>query len=93
MQRTAENEISVRPLPLIVHVQRAIDATCVAEALAEWGTRVERTGSRWDINVESRSLAIGDVLSTLHKCLANNHIPLVRVTIEGRTYAMEQTPS
>jgi hypothetical protein len=79
----------MRPLPLIVHVRSKDDAECVANALAEWGTRVEGKGWRWDVYVESRSLAIGEVLSALHRCLGDNDIPLVRVTIDGRTYAME----
>jgi hypothetical protein len=76
----------VRPLPLIVHVQHEEDALCIAEALAEWDTSVEQTGSQWDVKVESRSLAIGELLTTLHKCLTENEIRLVDVTIDGRTY-------
>ena len=85
--------VGVRPLPLIVHVRSESDAVCVGEALAEWGTRAEGKGWRWDVSVESRSLAIGEVLSALHRCLADNQIPLVRVTIDGRTYAMELAPA
>ena len=76
----------MRPLPLIVHVPREQDAACIAEALAEWDTSVKQTDSQWDVHVESRSLAIGELITTLHKCLAENDIPLVNVTIDGRTY-------
>jgi hypothetical protein len=78
----------MRPLPLIVHVQSEKDASCIAEALTEWGTSVEHTGSdsNWDVNVKSTSLAIGELISVLHKCLADNDIPHVSVTIDGRTY-------
>jgi hypothetical protein len=76
----------VRPLPLIVHVQREQDAACIADDLAEWGTSVEQDGSQWNVYVESRSLAIGELITTLHQCLAANDIPTVSVTIDGRTY-------
>lgn len=82
----------MRPLPLIVHVQREQDATCIAEDLAEWGTSVEQRDSEWDVQVESRSLVIGELITALHKCLAENDIPLVNVTIDGRTY-MNVTPA
>jgi hypothetical protein len=76
----------VRPLPLIVHVQHEQDAACIADGLAEWGTSVEQRDSEWDVHVESRSLAIGELIVVLHKCLAENDISLVNVTIDGRTY-------
>jgi hypothetical protein len=76
----------VRPLPLIVHVQREEEATRIAEDLAEWGTSVEQRDSEWDVQIASRSLAIGELITALHKCLAENDIPLVSVTIDGRTY-------
>jgi hypothetical protein len=76
----------VRPLPLIVHVQREQDAACIADDLAEWSTTVEQRDSEWDVHVASRSLAIGELITALHNCLAENDIPLVSVTIDGRTY-------
>ena len=76
----------MRPLPLIVHVQREEDAACIADGLAEWGTSVDQDGSQWNVRVESRSLAIGELITTLHQCLADNGIPTVGVTIDGRTY-------
>ena len=78
--------MGVRPLPLIVHVQSEQDAACIADGLADWGTSVQQRGSEWDILVESRSLAIGELITALHKCLAENDISLVSVTIDGRTY-------
>ena len=76
----------MRPLPLIVHMQREEDAACIAQDIADWGTSVEQRDSEWDVRVESRSLAIGELITTLHTCLAENDIPLVSVTIDGRTY-------
>ena len=77
----------MRPLPLIVHVQSQADAACIADGLAEWGTSIEQNGdAAWDVHVQSRSLAIGELITTLHKCLADNDIPTVGVTIDGRTY-------
>ena len=76
----------MRPLPLIVHVQREQDAACIADALSAWGTTVEQKASEWDVHVESRSLAIGELITALHECLAENTIPHVSVTIDGRTY-------
>jgi len=76
----------VRPLPLIVHVPSQEDAACIADDLAEWDTAVEQNGSQWNVHVKSRSLAIGELITTLHQCLADNEIPLVSVTIDGRTY-------
>ena len=77
----------MRPLPLIVHVQSQEDAACIADGLAEWGTSIEQSGdAAWDVRVASRSLAIGELITTLHECLADNDIPLVSVTIDGRTY-------
>lgn len=83
----------MRPLPVIVHVRREEDASCVADALAVWGTSIERRDSRWDVNVTSRSLAIGELLTALHQCLEEHAISLVHVTIDGRTYAMEPQPA
>lgn len=82
----------MRPLPVIVHVRREEDASCVAEALAVWGTSVEQTDSGWDVDVASRSLAIGELLTALHQCLEDHAISLVHVTIDERTYAMEPKP-
>ncbi len=76
----------MRPLPLIIHVQLEQDATCIADGLAEWGTSVKERDSEWDVHVESRSLAIGELITALHRCLEENDIPLVSVTIDGRTY-------
>ena len=45
----------------------------------------------WDVHVDIRSSLLGDVLSALHQCLQVNSIPLVRVTVDDRTYAMEPT--
>jgi hypothetical protein len=78
--------VGVQPPPLIVHVQGEQDAVCIAEELAECGTSVEQRGSEWDVRVESRSLSLGELITALHKCLAENDIPFVSVTIDGRTY-------
>ena len=76
----------MRPLPLIVHVQSREEAACIADDLADWDTSVEQNGSQWNVHVESRSLSIGELITTLHQCLADNDIPTVGVTIDGRTY-------
>jgi hypothetical protein len=46
-----------------------------------------------DVTVVPSSRQLAEVLSALHACLAENDIRLVRVTIDGNTYAMEAPPA
>jgi hypothetical protein len=82
----------MRPQPLVIHLRNESDAVCVAEALAAHAATLEEASGGWDVRVEIRPRALGDVLSALHACLLENEIPLVRLTIEGKSYAMEAVP-
>jgi hypothetical protein len=79
----------MRPRPLVVHLRRREHAECVAEALKVYPVRVEEAGEAWDVHVGIWSRSLGDVLTALHECLLENEIPQVRVTVDGKTYAME----
>jgi len=79
----------MRPQPLKIHLRRQADAECVVKALAEYPVNVLDVSDGWDVDVEIRSRSLGDVLGALHQCLTDNEIPLVRVALDGRTYAME----
>jgi hypothetical protein len=77
---------------LAVHLHHLADAKCVAEALGQDDDAVEPSDQGWTVSVQS-SRELAEVLSALHACLAENDIRLVRVTIDGSTYAMEAQPA
>jgi hypothetical protein len=79
----------MRPQPLVVHLRLPEDAECVAQALAVYPVSVEGSGDAWDVHVGISSGSLGDVLTALHECLLENEIRQVRVTVDGKTYAME----
>lgn len=79
----------MRPQPFVVHLRRQADAKCVAEALAPHSASIERTRGTWDVHVDIRSRALGDLLTALHECLVTNEIAQVRITVDGKPYAME----
>ena len=74
---------------LAVHLHHLRDAKCVAEALGQDNDAVEPSDQGWTVSVAQSSRELTEVLSALHACLAENEIRLVRVTIDGSTYAME----
>lgn len=81
----------MRPQPFVVHLRSREHAECVAEVLAVYPVRVEEAGETWDVHVALWAGSLGDVLTALHECLLENEIPQVRVTVEGKAYAMEAT--
>jgi hypothetical protein len=82
----------MRPQPLVIHLRNRSDAHCVSEALAEHALTIEETPGGWDVHVPIRPHALNDLLSALHICLVENEIPMVRLRIDEKTYAMEAAP-
>ena len=74
---------------LAVHVHHLEDAKCVADALGQGDASVMPSKTGWTVSVVPSSRQLAEVLSALHACLAENDIRMVRVTIDGSTYAME----
>ena len=74
---------------LTVHLHQLADAKCVAEALGQGDASVMPSRTGWSVSVLPSRRELPDVLDAVHQCLAQNEIPFVRVTIDGRTYAME----
>ena len=75
-----------------VHLHRLEDAKCVAEALGQGDASVTPSKTGWTVSVFPSSRPLPEILGALHACLAENEIPLARVTIDGNTYAMESPP-
>jgi hypothetical protein len=78
---------------LAVHLHHLKDAKCVAEALGQDDDAIEPSDEGWTVGVVQSSRELTEILSALHACLADNEIRLVRVTVDGSTYAMESPPS
>ena len=77
---------------LTVHLHHLDDAKCVAEAMRLDDSSVTQSEDGWIVSVLTSTLKLADVLSALRDCLVEQQIPLVRVTIDGKTYAMEAAP-
>jgi hypothetical protein len=80
---------AMRPQLVLIHLRREDHFRCVNDALAAYPVRIHILPSAWELHVTIRSGSLGDVMAALHDCLVENEIPLVRVTVDGRTYAME----
>jgi hypothetical protein len=78
----------MRPQPVVIHLQRQEDADCIARALAAVPA-VDAKVDGLDVMVDIRSRSLGEVLSALHECMAENEIALVRIKIDDRAYMME----
>jgi hypothetical protein len=78
---------------LAVHVHQLDDAKCVAEALRLDDSAVAQYKDGWIVTVPTSTLELADVLSALRDCLVEQQIPLVRVAIDGKAYAMEAVPA
>lgn len=83
----------MRQEELAVHLHHLEDAKCVAETLGQGDASVTPSKTGWTVTVVPSSRQLAEVLSALHACLAENDIRLVRVTIDGNTYAMEAPPA
>ena len=83
----------MRQEQLAVHLHHLKDAKCVADALGQGDASVIPSKTGWTVSVVPSSRELTEVLSALHTCLADNEIRLVRVTIDGSTYAMESPPA
>jgi hypothetical protein len=83
----------MRQEELAVHLHHLEDAKCVADALGQGDASVIPSKTGWTVSVVPSSRELTEVLSALHTCLADNEIRLVRVTIDGSTYAMESPPA
>jgi hypothetical protein len=78
---------------LAVRLHHLKDAKCVAEALEQDDDAVKPSEEGWTVSVVPSSRELAEILSALHACLAENDIRLVRVSIDGSTYAMEPPPA
>jgi hypothetical protein len=74
--------------PLLVHLRHQLDADCVAEALAGHSPTVAEATGGWEVHVPIGT-RIGEILTALQACLIENNIRVVRLTLDGKTYAME----
>jgi uncharacterized membrane protein len=73
-----------------ITTDKKADAECISDALIEHGSEVEREGKRWTVQVLAATAPeLTAVLAALKNCLDENAIALVKVTIDGRAYAME----
>jgi hypothetical protein len=78
---------------LTVHLHHLDDAKCVAEALRLDDGSVAQSEDGWIVSVMTSTVELADVLSALRDCLVEQQIRLVRVTLDGKTYAMEAAPA
>jgi hypothetical protein len=73
-----------------ITTDKRADAECISDALIDYRSEVEREGRRWAIQVLAPSAPeLNAVLAALKKCLDENAIALVKVTIDGQPYVME----
>jgi hypothetical protein len=76
---------------LRIGATKRADATRIAEALAEFESRVEPEHDEWVVVVPavvSHALTTA-VLDALQSCLHGAEIAAVKVTLDGRTYVMD----
>jgi hypothetical protein len=74
-----------------IRTDRRRDADCIADALHEYGSEVERAGRRWAVHVSGAITPeeLTAALASLKLCLDENAIAMVKVEIDGQAYAME----
>jgi hypothetical protein len=74
-----------------ITTDRRSDATCISDALAQYGSEVEREGKRWAVHVSASTAPeqLTAALAALKLCLDENAIAVVKVEIDGQAYAME----
>jgi hypothetical protein len=66
------------------------DAECISKALLDYVSEVEKEGKRWTVQVSAPSAhELAALVTALKTCLDENAIALVKVTVDGRAYAME----
>jgi hypothetical protein len=66
------------------------DAGCISAALHDYASEVEKEGRRWTVQVSAPSAPeLAALVAALKTCLDENAIALVKVTVDGRAYAME----
>jgi len=76
---------------LRIGATKRADATCIAEALAGFESRIEPDHGEWVVVVPavvSHALTTA-VLDALQSCLHGSEIAAVKVTLDGRTYVIE----
>jgi hypothetical protein len=83
----------MRQEEVAVHLHHLKDAKCVADALGQGDASVIPSKTGWTVSVVPSSRQIAEILNALHACLTENDIRLVRLTIDGNTYAMESPPA
>ena len=75
-----------------ITTDRKRDATCISDALNEYGSELEGDGRSWTIHLSASELELTAVLKALKDCLDENEIAMVKVMVADRAYAMEGTP-
>lgn len=76
---------------LRIGATKRADATCFAEALAGFESRIEFEHDEWVVVVPavvSHALTTA-LLDALQSCLNGSEIAAVKVTLDGRSYVME----
>jgi hypothetical protein len=74
---------------LCITTTRGRDAECIRDALREYGSEAKREGKQWTVCCAASSPDLLEVLTALKACLDANAIAAVKVTMDGRAYAME----
>lgn len=66
------------------------DAECIGDALIEYGSEVEQDRGRWAVHLSASGASdLTAVLTALKRCLDENAIATVKVSIDGDAYVME----
>jgi len=94
--------ISIDKSPSAFHIQqvdsglrigigRHEDAQCVADALSQYGSRIEHEEEAWAVVIPPppEGSMVNDLLTALKACLDENEIPSVRVAVDDQSYVME----
>jgi hypothetical protein len=67
------------------------DAECIADALAKHEPQIECVDGSWVLvlTTTSERVVLPALLGALKACLDEHAIPMVKVTLDGRTYTMQ----
>jgi hypothetical protein len=76
-----------------ITTDRQSDARCISNALLEYGGEVTQNGKGWAVQLSAPGAPeLNAVLAALKICLDENRIAVVKVEVDGQTYAMEGMP-
>jgi hypothetical protein len=76
---------------LRIGIGRHKDAECVADALSQYGSKIEHEEDAWTVVIPAppEGSMVNDLLSALKACLDENEIPSVKVAFDEQSYVME----